>query len=208
MKISEYIAGFLVKQGVSDIFGYQGTMIAYLVDAICKQKKIKNHTCYHEQGAAFAAVGYAKATGKVGVAYATSGPGAMNLMSGIADAYFDSTPTVFFTGQLNLNEYTDIPTLRQQGFQQMNVISAVKSYTKFCKQIRKKEDIRYILEKAFFLAQDGRKGPVVIDIPMNIQKEIIEPDTLKGFCPAQSVLKEEDYHKAAFLILEKIRLAK
>lgn len=208
MKVSDYIAEYLVKKGVSDVFGYQGTMIAHFVDAICKHENIVNHTCYHEQGAAFAAVGYAKASGKVGVAYATSGPGAMNLMSGIADAYFDSTPTIFFTGQLNLYEYTNIPTLRQQGFQQMDVISAVKGYTKYCVQIQNKEDIRFILDKAFFLSQNGRKGPIVVDIPMNIQKEDVNPNTLKGFVPSKDTIKDDIYMEVADKILEKIKEAK
>ena len=207
MKVSDYIVNFIVNQGIHDIFGYQGTMIAHLVDSIYKNTKIKNHTCYNEQGAAFAAVGYSKASNKTGVAYATSGPGAMNLMSGIADAFFDSSPTVFITGQLNLYEYTDIPTLRQQGFQQMDVISSVKNYTKYCTQIMDKNDIRYELEKAFYIAQDGRKGPVVLDIPMNIQREEIEINKLKSFQPKIKNINNKQYDIIADKILENIRNA-
>ncbi|WP_181965872.1 thiamine pyrophosphate-binding protein [Anaerofustis stercorihominis] len=207
MKVSDYIVNFIVNQGIHDIFGYQGTMIAHFVDSIYKNNHIKNHTCYNEQGAAFAAVGYAKASDKIGVAYATSGPGAMNLMSGIADAYFDSIPTVFITGQLNLYEYTNIPTLRQQGFQELDVISSVKSYTKYCTQIMDKNDIRYELEKAFYIAQDGRKGPVVLDIPMNIQREEIELNKLKSFQPKIKNINNRQYDIIADKILENIKNA-
>lgn len=208
MKVSDYIVNYIVEQGINDIFGYQGTMIAHFVDSICKNENINNHSCYNEQGAAFAAVGYAKASGKTGVAYATSGPGAMNLMSGVADAYFDSAPTVFITGQLNTYEYTDVPTLRQQGFQQMDVISSVKSYTKYCKQITDKNDIKYELEKAFYIAQEGRKGPVVLDIPMNIQREDIELDKIRSFNPDIKENNNIQYENIANEILNKIKESK
>lgn len=170
MNVSEYIVHFLKEKGVKDFFGYQGTMIAYFVDAICKDSEVKNHTCYNEQGAAFAACGFAKATGKCAVAYATSGPGALNLISGIADAYYDSVPTIFITGQLNTIEYTEIKELRQQGFQQTNVVDITKPITKYSTIITEAESIYVELEKAWDIANSGRKGPVVLDIPMNIQK--------------------------------------
>lgn len=208
MKVSDYIVEYIVSQGIHDIFGYQGTMIAHLVDSIGKHKILQNHSCYNEQGAAFAAVGYAKVSGKTGVAYATSGPGAMNLMSGIADAYFDSTPTVFITGQINVNEYTEIPTLRQQGFQQIDVISTVNRFTKYCVQVTKKEDIRYALEKAFFICQDKRKGPVVLDIPMNIQREEIEPQELISFFEEEKLIDEKQYLEVALNIVQTLKKAK
>ena len=205
MKVSDYIADFLAEQEIFDIFGYQGTMIAHFVDSIGKHKLLRNHSCYNEQGAAFAAVGYAKATGKTGVAYATSGPGALNLVSGIADAYFDSVPTVFFTGQLNLYEYTGISTLRQQGFQEVDIVSTVQKYTKYSVQIQNKEDIRYELEKAFFYAQEGRKGPVLIDIPMNIQRETVELKNLRRFKPYNRLY--DDPEEAASYITEQLKKA-
>lgn len=206
MKVSDYIAEFLAKHEIYHIFGYQGTMIAHFVDSICKHPLLRNHSCYNEQGAAFAAVGYAKSTGKTGVAYATSGPGALNLVSGIADAYFDSSPTVFFTGQLNLYEYTGVATIRQQGFQELDIVSTVKKYTKYCVQIRNKDEIRYELEKAFFYAQEGRKGPVLLDIPMNIQRENIEPEKLKSFI--ESTVLYDDPHEASLYIIEQLKSAK
>lgn len=207
-KVSDYLVDAFIKHQITHIFGYQGTMIAHFVDSICKNDKVKNHSCYNEQGAAFAAVGYAKATGKTGVAYATSGPGALNLVSGIADAYFDSTPTLFLTGQINQNEYTGIKTIRQHAFQEVDIVSTVQAYTKYCVQIKRKEDIRYELEKALFLAQEGRKRPVLLDIPMNIQREYIEPEKLRSFLPKEISIKEIENEKIAQEILHKIKQAK
>lgn len=177
MNVSEYIVDFFQKKGINDFFGYQGTMIAYFIEAICGNPNVRNHSCYNEQGAAFAAVGYAKAKGSCGVAYATSGPGALNLVSGIADAYYDSVPVIFITGQLNTTEYTDITELRQQGFQQTDVVGVTSPVSKYSVMITSPDMVAEELEKAWNIANSGRKGSVVIDIPMNIQKaEMICPE--------------------------------
>ena len=141
MKVTDYIVEFLQRKGIHDFFGYQGTMIAHLVDSIEKNPHTRSHSSYHEQGAAFAACGYAQAGERCACAYATSGPGAANLISGIADAYFDSLPVVFLTGQLNTYEYSGIPGLRQQGFQEIDIVSMAKPVTKYAVQIREAQDI-------------------------------------------------------------------
>ena len=102
MTVSDYIVEYLISKNITDIFGYPGGMVTYFMDSLSKRSNcIKAHLAYHEQGAAFAACGYAQVSGKVGVAYATSGPGATNLITGICNAYFDSIPTLFITGQVN-----------------------------------------------------------------------------------------------------------
>lgn len=189
MKASDYIVNYLVKKGILDFFGFQGTMIAHFVDSVGRHPVAKNHVCINEQGAAFAAVGYAKTSGRCSLAYATSGPGAINMISGIADAYYDSAPVIFITGQLNTNEYTNIPDLRQQGFQQTNVISMVHSITKYCKQITRVEDLPEELEKAFVIATSDRKGPVLLDLPMNIQRMELDADFDHDNC-AEDTIKE------------------
>lgn len=177
MKVTDYIVEFLQRWGIHDFFGYQGTMIAHLVDSIEKNPKTKSHSCYNEQGAAFAACGYAQAKERCACAYATSGPGAANLISGIADAYFDSLPVIFLTGQLNTYEYSGIPGLRQQGFQEIDIVEMVKPVTKYAVQIRNAEDIVNELNLAYHIANSGRKGPVLIDLPMNIQRgDVKDPD--------------------------------
>lgn len=176
MKLTDYIVEFLVRKGIHDFFGYQGTMIAHFVDSVEKNPEAVNHSCYNEQGASFAACGYAQAGDGCACAYATSGPGAVNLLSGVADAYFDSLPVIFLTGQLNTYEYAGIPGLRQQGFQEIDIISMARPVTKYCVQIREPEEIVEELNKAYHIATTGRKGPVLIDLPMNIQRsEVLHP---------------------------------
>lgn len=170
MKVTDYIVEFLQRKGIHDFFGYQGTMIAHLVDSIEKNPNTRSHSSYNEQGASFAACGYAQAGEKCACAYATSGPGAANLISGIADAYFDSLPVIFLTGQLNTYEYSGIPGLRQQGFQEIDIVAMTRPVTKYAVQIREDEDIVKELNKAWHIANTGRKGPVLIDLPMNIQR--------------------------------------
>lgn len=181
MKASDYIVSLLKKEGIKDVFGYQGTMIAHFIDSIGKDNEIANHVCYNEQGAAFEAVGYAKSTGRISCAYSTSGPGATNLITGIADAYYDSTPVLFITGQLNTYEYSNIPTIRQQGFQESDIVNIVKPITKYSVKIENVNDIAYEFEKAIFIMNHGRKGPVLIDLPMNIQREEVIIENLKHY---------------------------
>ena len=174
MKLSDYIVTFLQKKGIRHFFGYQGTMIAHLVDSIERNPETENHSGYNEQGAAFAACGYAQAKEECACAYATSGPGAINLLSGVADAYYDSLPVIFLTGQLNTYEYSGIKGLRQQGFQETDMVAMAKPITKYAVQIRKPEDIVEELNKAYHIATTGRRGPVLIDLPMNIQRSEVE----------------------------------
>lgn len=202
MKVSDYIVETLKKQNIYHYFGYQGTMIAHFVDSIGKDEEVFNHCCYNEQSAAFAACGHAKITGECAVAYATSGPGAINLLSGIADAYYDSVPVLFITGQVNTYEYTNVPELRQQAFQETDVVSMAKPITKFAVKIEKEEDVPYYLEKCIEIAMEGRKGPVLIDLPMNIQRGQIDCEPLKFEKKNLSTGEEE---KAANYIIEAIR---
>ena len=170
MKLSDYIVEFFIQKRISHFFGYQGTMIAHLVDSIERNPNAYNHSCYNEQGAAFAACGYAQSTDSCACAYATSGPGAVNLLSGVANAYFDSQPVIFLTGQINTTEYTGINNLRQHAFQEIDIVSMAKPVTKYAVQITNEQDIVRELNKAYYIANSGRKGPVLIDLPMNIQR--------------------------------------
>ena len=175
MKVSDYIVNYFVEKDICDFFGYQGTMIAHFVDSIGKNEKAKNHVCYNEQGASFAACGYSQSTGKCAIAYATSGPGALNLVSGIANAYYDSIPVVFITGQINTYErYEGNEGLRQNAFQETKTVDICKPITKFAKEILDPSEIPAALETAYRMATTGRKGPVLLDLPMNIQRAEIE----------------------------------
>ncbi len=184
MKVSDYIVQFFIQKGITDVFGYPGGMVTHLMDSFSKFKgSISAHVNYHEQGAAFAACGYAQVSLRMGVAYATSGPGATNLLTGLCNAYFDSIPVIFLTGNVNVYEGKGSLPVRQKGFQEMDVCSVVSSVTKYCSYVRDEKDIRYHLEKAFHLAISGRPGPVALDIPMNVQRAEIHPEELRGFVP-------------------------
>ena len=177
MKVSDYIVEFLIEKGVTDMFGYPGGMVTHLMDSLGKKKEcIRTHINYHEQASAFAACGYAQATGRTGVAFATSGPGATNLITGIGHAYFDSVPTVFITGQVNTFESKGRSDIRQKGFQETDIVSMVRSITKWATYVDSAEDIPGILIKAFDIAESGRRGPVLIDIPMDIFRSNINVD--------------------------------
>lgn len=183
MKVSDYIANFIANQNCRYIFGYIGGSITHIVDSISKNNKITFIQVYHEQTAAFAAEGFSRAGEAIGVAIATSGPGATNLITGIADAFFDSIPVLFITGQVNTYEYKYHKPVRQQGFQETDIISIVKPITKYAVFIDKKENIRYELEKALSIAKSGRPGPVLLDIPMDIQRADINVANLLQYSP-------------------------
>ena len=181
MKVSDYIVEYLIGKGITDVFGYPGGMVTHLMDSFSKyQDKIAAHVTYHEQGAAFAACGYAQSSGKPGVAYATSGPGATNLITGICDAFFDSIPTVFITGQVNTFESRGQYEVRQRGFQETDIVSMVTPVTKYAQYVESADKIRFYLDKAFYEATTGRMGPVLLDIPMNVFRAEIDIDTLYG----------------------------
>lgn len=180
MKASDYIVEYLLRQNITDVFGYPGGMVTHLMDSLSKFP-IKSHVTYHEQGAAFAACGYAQTTGKVGVAYATSGPGATNLITGICNAYFDSIPTLFITGQVNTFEYKGDLGVRQRGFQETDIVSIVSPVTKYAVRITDATKLKWYLDYAFYIALEGRRGPVLLDIPMDIFRADIDPQSMEGF---------------------------
>lgn len=182
MKASDYIVEYLINREITDVFGYPGGMVTHLMDSFSKYTgKISAHVTYHEQGAAFAACGYAQASGKTGVAYATSGPGATNLITGICDAYFDSIPVLFITGQVNTFEAKGSMAVRQRGFQETDIVSMVSGVTKYAARITEADRLKWYLDYAFAQALGGRKGPVLLDIPMNILRADIDPDKLYGY---------------------------
>ncbi|MFA6755249.1 MAG: thiamine pyrophosphate-binding protein [Bacilli bacterium] len=172
--VSDAIVEFLISRGITDVFGYPGGMVVLLLNSLKKyQSKISFHLSFNEQGAAFEACSWAQVTGKVGVAIATSGPGATNLITGIANAYYDSVPMLLITGQVNTNESSNETNLRQIGFQETPISEIVKKITKSAIYVKNKESLIDNLKKTFLMAISGRKGPVLIDIPMDIQKASI-----------------------------------
>ncbi|MBF7090651.1 thiamine pyrophosphate-binding protein [Flavobacterium sp. ALJ2] len=178
MKASDFIAEFLMKKGIKSVFELSGGMITHILDSLNQKTDINIITMHHEQGAAFAAEGYARVTGLPGIALATSGPGATNLLTGIGSCYFDSTPAVFITGQVNRHELKGDREIRQLGFQETDIVTMAKPITKACFHVSDANDLPNIFESAFKIALEGRPGPVLIDIPMDIQRIQIEDNFL------------------------------
>lgn len=176
MKVSDFIAEFLEKKGIKSVFELSGGMITHILDSLNQKTDINIITMHHEQAAAFAAEGYARVTGLPGIALATSGPGATNLLTGIGSCFFDSTPAIFITGQVNRHELKGDREIRQLGFQETDIVTMANPITKACFQITEPNDIPVIFEKAFKIALEGRPGPVLIDIPMDVQRIQIEPN--------------------------------
>lgn len=159
----------LKEQGVDTIFGYPGGAVLNIYDALYKyQKEIRHILTSHEQGAAHAADGYARATGRVGVCLATSGPGATNLVTGIATAYMDSVPMVAITGNVPL------PLLGKDSFQEVDITGITMPITKHNYIVKDVKELAFIIRKAFYIAQEGRPGPVLVDIPKDITAQITE----------------------------------
>ena len=187
VKLSDFIADFIAKKKVKTVFAVSGGASLHLIHSIDEHPKL-NYVCtHHEQAAAMAADGYSRVTGNIGVAISTSGPGATNLITGICCSYYDSVPLIVITGQVSTFRMTGESGVRQIGFQETPIVSITKEITKYSKTIIHPNDIKYELEKAFFLATEGRPGPVLIDVPDNLQREFVDVSDLKGF------FKDESY---------------
>jgi acetolactate synthase-1/2/3 large subunit len=169
VRVADFVAEYLEQQGVTHVYQVIGGMITRIVDAIHRRGQITLVSVHHEQGAAFAADAMGRLTGIPGVAMGTSGPGATNLLTGIGSCYFDSVPAVFITGQVNRSEQRGERHVRQLGFQETDIITMVGPITKAAWQARDAESVPRLLHDAFQLAVSGRPGPVLLDLPMDVQ---------------------------------------
>ena len=179
---AEILIKSLIEEGVKDIFGYPGGSVIPLTDKLYAEKAIHFHLTRHEQGAVHAADGYARATGKVGVCMATSGPGATNLVTGIATAYMDSIPIVAITGQVKCM------LIGNDAFQEADMVGITRPITKHNYLVRDINDLARTVKEAFHIARTGRPGPVLVDLPVDIQLQTAEfkyPKTvdLRGYKP-------------------------
>ena len=169
MSGSEILVACLEREGVDTIFAYPGGASMEIHQALTRSKKIRTVLPRHEQGGAFAAGGYARATGRAGVCMATSGPGATNLVSGIADAYMDSVPLIAITGQVPQ------AMIGKGAFQETDIYGMTLPVVKHSYLITDINDIPRIVKEAFHIAQTGRPGPVLIDLPKNVQQARTQP---------------------------------
>ena len=185
MKVKDYVAHFLAEQGVPCVFELPGGMSAHFIDSLYQQGRVRIISVHHEQSAAFAADAVGRVTGVPGVALATSGPGAVNLLTGVGSCHFDSSPAVFITGQVNRAEQKGDRPIRQLGFQETDVVSMARPVTKAAWQVRGPEEVPELLRRAFALANEGRPGPVLVDIPMDVQSSEVPADEAgAGAAPA------------------------
>lgn len=182
----------LEKEGIDTVFAYPGGTSLEIHQAMTRHPSLRVVLPRHEQGGVFAASGYARATGRVGVCIATSGPGATNLVTGIADAYMDSIPLVVITGQVSQQ------SIGRNAFQETDFFGITLSISKYSYLVTNVNDIPRIIKEAFYLASTGRPGPVVIDIPKNIQQQqTVIPDSwptsinLRGYTPDRKTSQED-----------------
>lgn len=183
-KLSDYVADFLAAQGIRHAFVVSGGASIYILHSLHDRPGVQPICPHHEQAGAMAADGYARATGGMGCAVGTSGPGATNLITGIAGAWFDSIPVLYLTGQVTTFRLKGESGVRQFGFQETEIIPMVRPITKYCVQLRDPKQIRYELEKAVHIARSGRPGPVLVDIPDDLQRGLIEISDLPAFEPS------------------------
>lgn len=179
--VGDFVINYLAHLGIKDMFMVYGAANAGLVDAFTRTKDVRYITVMHEQAGGFMAEGYAKVSRLPGVCIATSGPGGMNLVTPIGNCYYDSVPCLFLTGQIRSEFLRSDPAIRQVGFQETDIVGIVSPITKYAKMVKNARDIKFELEKALYIAQEGRPGPVLLDIPINIQNQEIETDELQGF---------------------------
>jgi len=185
MRLSDYVACCLQEHGVRHVFMLTGGGAMHLNDALGRVDGLNYVCCHHEQALAMAAESYARLSGKLPVVNVTTGPGGINALNGVHGAYTDSIPMLVVSGQVKRETMAHrAPTrLRQLGDQEADIVAMVTPITKFAVTVMDPSDIRYLLEKALWLAETGRPGPVWLDIPIDIQAAPIDPETLHGFDP-------------------------
>ena len=183
MKLSNYIIQFLEQKGVKEVFMLPGGGWMHLLDSLGRARKL-NYTCMlHEQAASIAAEACAEYNRNLGVVMVTTGPGGTNAITGVGAAWVDSTPMLVLSGQVKTADLIGKSRLRQKGAQEINITDLVKPITKYAAVVTKADDIKYHLERAVYEATHGKKGPVWLDIPLDIQAAEINEKKLKGFTP-------------------------
>lgn len=212
IKVSEYLARRVVELGVKHVFMIPGGGAMHLNDSFGKSPDLEYVCNHHEQACAIAVEGYARTNGNIGVAVVTSGPGGTNTITGVLGAWLDSIPALFISGQIKYGttvESTGLP-LRQLGDQEADIIAIVRSITKYAVMVKDPKSIRYHFDKAVTLARIGRPGPVWLDVPLDVQAALIEPEKLPAYDPAEDRISfnMEEVKAQAAAIIERVREAK
>lgn len=203
MIVADWISNFLVESGITHVYQLSGGMTAFLADSMARTSEIEIISLRHEQAAGFAAEGYSRVSGSPSVAMGTSGPGATNLMTAIASSYFDSIPVIFITGQVHQNEIKKNRFQRQNGFQELDIVKMSAGVTKYSRTIQSASEVSEIFNEALTMSTSGRPGPVLLDVPINIQQEEMH----ESFCGLDSPLKNQltDFSNLLSMILNSKR---
>jgi len=183
VKLSDYVASFLAEIKIRHVFVISGGASLHLLDSLAKTPGIQYICAQHEQAGAMAADAYSRATGRLGAALSTSGPGATNMITGICCSYYDSVPVLYMTGQVPTFRFKGDTGVRQIGFQETDIVDICRPITKYAVRVENPKKIRYELEKACYIATSGRPGPVLVDFPDDVQRAQIEPSDLEPFQP-------------------------
>jgi acetolactate synthase-1/2/3 large subunit len=186
MKSSDYVANFLAQHNAKHVFTISGAGNVHLLDSIARHPDLTYICPHHEQAGVMASLAYTRISGRPGVMITTAGPGSVNAITGVLDAWADSIPAIIISGQERSSYATPENPLRMWGIQGANLPEIVRTITKYAATIRDPKSLRFHLEKAFYYSYGGRPGPVWIDIPMDVQASTIDPSALPGFTPEKS----------------------
>ena len=211
MQVADYISQFLAEFGVRHVFILTGGGAMFLNHVIGTNPNIKTIFNQHEQAYAMAAEGYARISGKPGVINVTTGPGGINALNGMFGAWTDSIPMLVISGQVKRETYLrsyDLPDLRQLGDQEADIISMARGITKYAVTVNDSLEIRFHLEKAWYLATSGRPGPCWWDVPIDVQSSQVDETVLKGFVPLEELSgTKEILRQCVATTLEKLKQA-
>jgi acetolactate synthase I/II/III large subunit len=183
IKLSDYVIDFVARAGVKHIFMLAGGGCMHLADSVGRAQNLEYVCCLHEQACAFAAEAYAEYTNHLGAALVTTGPGGTNTVTGVAAAWIEGASCLFLSGQAKRADLIGTSGVRSMGPQEVDIVSIVRPITKYAKTVLDPQSIRYELEKAVHIATSGRRGPVWLDIPLDVQATMVEESTLEGFIP-------------------------
>lgn len=210
MKLSDYVARTLARDyGVADMFLVSGGGIMHLLDSVGSEPGLRHHCVYHEQAAVVAAEGYARTSGRIGVALATVGPGASNAASGLLGAWVDSVPVLVLAGQVRTDLIADYTRMRQSGPQEANTLDMARPVTKYAASVRSAHDVRIEIDKAMYYAMSGRPGPVWLEFPVDITAIEIDETELAGWTPPHAVYDESSHvREQVRVVADAIRAAK
>ena len=206
IKVSDYVIKCLEETGAEHMFMLPGGGAMHLNDSLGKSSKIEYVCCLHEQACAIAAEAYARVNNKIGLLMVTTGPGGTNALTGVAGAYLESTPMFVVSGQVKRMDMINNQGLRQQGMQELDIISVVDSITKYAALVDDPLMVRYHLERALYEATTGRKGPVWLDIPLDVQATVVDEKKLIGYTPFE-MKKSSNLEKQVLQTIEHLNKA-